>query len=140
MQKEGASSSSIHHQISSSKPKLLTIIVVLIISILAIPVILPHIAHPQMIYHIFLHIASVIIAVFLSTVSILSYKRSKSARILFMTFGFISLAIVELLYLFHATANIEEVIIPIVDVELSHVILLAMLTLFGIGVLKLNNK
>jgi hypothetical protein len=57
-----------------------------------------------------------------------------------MTFGFISLAIVELLYLFHATANIEEVIIPIVDVELSHVILLAMLTLFGIGVLKLNNK
>jgi hypothetical protein len=140
MQKEGASSSTIHHQISSSKPKLLTIIVVLIISILAIPVILPHITHPQMIYHIFLHIASVIIAVFLSTVSILSYKRSKSARILFMTFGFISLAIVELLYLFHATANIEEVIIPIVDVELSHVILLAMLTLFGIGVLKLNNK
>jgi hypothetical protein len=140
MQKEGASSSSIHHQISSSKPKLLTIIVVLIISILAIPVILPHITHPQMIYHIFLHIASVIIAVFLSTVSILSYKRSNSARILFMTFGFISLAIVELLYLFHATANIEEVIIPIVDVELSHVILLAMLTLFGIGVLKLNNK
>lgn len=141
MQKEGASSSStIYHQISSSKPKLLTIIVVLIISILAIPVILPHITHPQMIYHIFLHIASVIIAVFLSTVSILSYKRSKSARILFMTFGFISLAIVELLYLFHATANIEEVIIPIVDVELSHVILLAMLTLFGIGVLKLNNK
>jgi hypothetical protein len=41
-------------------------------------------------------------------------------------------------YLFYATVNIEAVIIPIVDIELSHIILLVMLTLFGIGVLKVN--
>lgn len=46
------------------------------------------------------------------------------------------LAIIEFLYLFHTTANIEYIMIPIVDVELSH--LIAMLTLFGIGVLKVN--
>jgi hypothetical protein len=55
-----------------------------------------------------------------------------------MTGGFSLLAIIEFLYLFHATANIEDIIIPIVDVELSHLILLVMLTLFGIGVLKVN--
>ena len=121
-----------------SKPKLLTIVTVLVLAILSIPVILPHIMHPSMIFHIFLHIISLIIALFLSIVSILSYKRSNSTRILFMTFGFFALAVIEILYLFHATANLEDVIIPIVDAELSHVILLVMLTLFGIGVLKVN--
>ena len=121
-----------------SKPKLLTIVTALVIAILSIPVILPHIMHPSMIFHIFLHIISLIIALFLSIVSILSYKRSNSVRVLFMTFGFFALAVIEILYLFHATANLEDVIIPIVDAELSHVILLVMLTLFGIGVLKVN--
>ena len=121
-----------------SKPKLLTIVTALVIAILSIPVILPHIMHPSMIFHIFLHIISLIIALFLSIVSILSYKRSNSTRILFMTFGFFALAVIEILYLFHATANIEDVIIPVVDIELSHIILFVMLTLFGIGVLKVN--
>jgi hypothetical protein len=57
---------------------------------------------------------------------------------LFMTLGFALLAVIETLYLFHATANLEDVIIPVVDVELSHIILLVMLTLFGVGVLKVN--
>ena len=55
-----------------------------------------------------------------------------------MTLGFFTLAVIETLYLFHATANIEDVIIPVVDIEVSHVILLIMLTLFGVGVLKVN--
>jgi hypothetical protein len=55
-----------------------------------------------------------------------------------MTFGFILLSAIEFLYLFHATANIEDLIVPIVDAELSHVILFVMLTLFGIGVLKVT--
>lgn len=133
-----AGGSSIQRPIYASKPKLLCIITALIIAILAVPVILPHITHPSMIYHIFLHIVSVIIAVFLAVVSILAYKRNNGMRILFMTLGFISLAVIEFLYLFHATANIEDVIIPIVDIELSHIILLVMLTLFGLGVLKVT--
>jgi hypothetical protein len=42
-------------------------------------------------------------------------------------------------YLFYGSLwSIQDVIIPIVDVELSHIILLVMLTLFGIGVLKVD--
>jgi hypothetical protein len=125
-------------QAISSKPKLLIIITVFVIAILSIPVIIPHITHPYMIYHIFLHIVSLIFALFLSVVSIISYRRTNSVRILFMTLGFFALAVIETLYLFHATANIEDVIIPIVDIELSHIILLIMLTLFGVGILKVN--
>jgi hypothetical protein len=110
----------------------------LVIAILAVLVIMPHIAHPQTIYHIFLHIISLIIAIFLSVISIIAYNRNNSTRTLFMALGFILLAVIEFLYLFHATQNIGDVIIPVVDIELSHVILLVMLILFGIGVLKVN--
>jgi len=122
-----------------SKRTLLTIITAVVIGVLMIPVILPHIGHPSMIYHISLHTLSVIIALFLSVVSVLAYRRNNnSLRLLFMSLGFCLLAAIEFLYLFHATANIPDVIIPIVDVELSHAILLIMLTLFGMGILKVN--
>jgi hypothetical protein len=123
-----------------NKPKLFLLTFILVILVLAIPVIIPHITHPSMIYHIFLHISSLIIAIFLSTVSIIAYKRNVTVRLLFMSFGFLSLAIVELFYLLYATINIEDIIIPIVHIELPHIILFAMLALFGIGVFKVNNK
>ncbi|MGC2571039.1 MAG: hypothetical protein WA364_05955, partial [Candidatus Nitrosopolaris sp.] len=56
------------HNITSSKPKLLGTITAVILAIMAIPVILPHITDKSTIYHIFLHIASVIIAIFLGVV------------------------------------------------------------------------
>jgi hypothetical protein len=121
-----------------SNCKLLAVITTALIALLAVPVIIPHITHTGMIYHILVHIASVIIAVFLTAISIIAYRRNGGSRLLFMTSGFGVLAFVEFLYLFYATANIEAVVIPIVDIELSHIILLVMLTLFGIGVLKVN--
>jgi hypothetical protein len=122
----------------TSTAKLFGIITVSVIAVLAVPVIIPHLSHTGVIYHVLVHIASVIIAVFLTAISIIAYRRNGSARLLFMMAGFAVLAFVEFLYLFYATANIETVIIPIVDIELSHIILLVMLTLFGIGVLKVN--
>jgi len=127
------------HDVVSNKPKLFALIAILVISALALPVILPHFTHPTMIYHISLHIVSLILAVFLSCVSILAYNRNRNTKMLLMMFGFCLLAVVEILYLFHSTANIQDIVVPIVDAEFSHIILLAMLTLFGIGVLKVNN-
>ena len=124
--------------IGRSYSKLLAIIALVLIAILAIPVIIPHLNHTGVIYHISLHVGSVIIAVFLTVVSVIAYRRNGSGRLLFMMGGFAVLAFVEFLYLFYATFNIEAVLIPIIDVDLSHIILLVMLTLFGIGVLKVN--
>jgi hypothetical protein len=121
-----------------SKHKLFAVISILVIVILAIPAILPHITHPSMIYHILLHLVGLILAVFLSTVSLLAYNRNRNTRMLLMTIGFPLLAIVETFYLFHITANIEDVIVPKVDVEFSHIILFIMLALFGLGILKDN--
>jgi len=122
----------------TNKPRLFAIISVAIIAILSLPVILPHVTHPSMIYHILLHIGSLIITIFLSAVSILAYNRTGSIRILLMTAGFLSLVGVEFLSLFAATENLVLFTIPSVNVELSHIFLLGMLTLFGLGVLKVD--
>lgn len=119
-----------------SKPILLALITALVIGVVA-PLIMPHITHPTMIYHIVLHIASLTIAVFLSIVSILAYRRSTGARLLFMTLGFIALAAVEFLYLLDAT-GIVSIDISALSIELPHVILLVMLAMFGLGVLRVN--
>jgi hypothetical protein len=123
----------------ASKAKLLIAISVIAVAVLSIPVILPHLNHPSMIYHIMLHIASLIVAVFLTVISEIAYKRSGSLRILFMFSGFLALTIVELIYLFDATGDIGDVALPFVHIELPHIILLVMLTLFGVGVIKANN-
>lgn len=121
---------------SVSKPIMLGLITALVIGIVA-PLVIPHVSHPTMIYHIFLHIASITIAVFLIIVSLLAYARNHGTRLLFMTLGFIALAAVEFLYLLDAT-GILSMDISALSIELPHVILLAMLTMFGLGVLKVN--
>ncbi|MGA7542475.1 MAG: hypothetical protein WBW34_05360 [Nitrososphaeraceae archaeon] len=122
----------------ASKAKLLITISVIAVAVLSIPVIVPHINHPSMIYHIVLHIVSLVVAVFLTTISAVAYRRSGSSRVLFMFFGFLALTAVELIYLFNATDDIGEVALPFVQIELPHIILLVMLTLFGVGIVKVN--
>jgi hypothetical protein len=125
-------------QESISKPVLLGLITVLVIGVVA-PLVIPHIAHPSMIYHILLHMAGLTIAIFLSIVSVLAYSRNTTTRMLLMAVGFMSLALVEFFYLLQAGGiAIGQVIIPAVNIELSHIILLIMVSLFGLGVLKVN--
>jgi hypothetical protein len=124
-------------QESVSKPILLGLITALVVGVAA-PIIVPHVTHPTMIYHIILHIASLTIAVFLGIVSVLAYKRSTGARLLFMALAFIALAIVEFLYLLDSTGIVSVFDISALGIELPHVILLVTLTMFGLGVLKVN--
>lgn len=57
-----------------------------------------------------------------------------------MTLGFMALVGVEYLYMFYATENIYGVFIPTVNIELSHLILLVMVTFFGVSFIKGANK
>jgi hypothetical protein len=127
-------------KILSDKPKLFIVVSVIVVSVLAVPLIIPHINHPQHIYHIILHIASLILSIFLFIVSISSYIRNGGSRLLFMSLGFLSLVIVEVLFLFYAARGIQDILIPGVNIELPHIILFAMLALFGIGFVKVNSR
>ena len=116
---------------------MLGLVTAIVVGILA-PLVIPHVTHPTMIYHILLHIASLTIAVFLSIVSVIAYRRSAGARLLFMMLGFMALAVVEFLYLLDATAIMNVFNFSTLGIELPHVILLMMLAMFGLGVLKVN--
>jgi hypothetical protein len=124
---------------SMSKPVLLALITALVIGVVA-PLVIPHATHPSMIYHILLHIAGLTIAIFLSIVSFLAYSRNTTTRLLLMAIGFTTLALVEFFYLLQADgiSAVGQIIIPAVNIELSHVILLLMVSLFGLGVLKVS--
>jgi hypothetical protein len=66
--------------------------------------------------------------------------RNGGSRLLFMSLGFLSLVIVETLFLFYAARGIQDILIPVVNIELPHIILFAMLTLFGLGVLRVGPR
>jgi hypothetical protein len=89
-----------------------------------------------MIYHILLHLVSLIISQFLAVVSLLAYLKNKTSRILFMTLGFITLVVAEYIYLLNSTEDIHVKFIPYVNIEISHVVLLVMVIFFGISFLK----
>jgi hypothetical protein len=120
-----------------SKPLLLGLIAAIVVGV-ASPLFVPHLSHPSMIYHVTLHIASLTVAIFLGIVSVLVYARSKSSRLLFMTLGFIALAIVEFLYLLDAAWPGNAIHISTVGIELPHIILLVMLTMFFLGVIRVS--
>ena len=120
-----------------SKTLLLGLITAVVIGVVA-PLIVTHLAHPSMIYHIILHIASLTVAIFLTVVSILAYARSTTSRLLFMTLGFIALAVVESLYLLETVWAGSVIGISATGIELPHVILLVMLALFALGVLRVS--
>jgi hypothetical protein len=126
------------YNVTSSRPKLLAIITAVVIAIMAVPVILPHITDTSTIYHIFLHVISLIIAIFLGVVSIVAYLRNGSSRLLFMMFAFLTLSVIEAMYLFDVSSKIEDIVIPGVDIAVSHVIFLVMLMLFGIGIFRVG--
>jgi uncharacterized membrane protein YhhN len=89
-----------------------------------------------MIYHILLHIAGTIIAVFLCAISIFSYREMRSPRQLFAALGFVALGLVEVVSLLNATDNVGALRIPVINMELGHLILVITLGFFGAGVLQ----
>lgn len=120
-----------------SKPKLLGLISVITL-IIFVPLIIPHIHRPHLIYFISMHVASITISTFLIVASLLAYHRTNSSKILYTTVGFSSLLIVELLFLLEVIPGTSSAMERGIYVGLPHMLLLLMLTLFGLGVLKVE--
>lgn len=96
--------------------------------------------HPSMVYHIIIHIISLDIALFLTTISFISYKKTKSKKVLLTSFSFVALFVVEIMYLLQASGFISIFYIPLIEIEFSHVMLSVMLVLFASGILKVDKK
>ncbi|MDN5847940.1 MAG: hypothetical protein L0H53_16900 [Candidatus Nitrosocosmicus sp.] len=104
------------------------------------PIILPHIHHPSMIYHIIIHIIIFEASLFLTLVSIYSYKKTKNKKVLFTSLSFGFLLVTAFLYLLETSNILGEFHIPYIEAELPHILLMFMLILFAIGVLRVESK
>lgn len=129
-----------HFQILlSNKNNLFCFLIISFVLIIVYPIILPHLAHPYMIYHITIHVISFGMALFLTLVSLLSYNKTKSKRILLTSLGFGVLLTIELLYLMQSSNMLGEFYVPYIG-EISHILLLLMIALFVTGVMKVERK
>lgn len=91
-----------------------------------------------MIYHIIVHLIGFDIALFLTFVSALSFRRTRNLKILLTSVSFGVLLFVELLYLLESTDLLGEFQLPIIGVEFSHLLMVLMLSLFAIGILRVE--
>ena len=66
-------------------------LICVVVTVGFLPVVLPHIMHPYMIYHIILHVASLSVALFLSFISVAAYMKNRSVKLLLMALGFLTL-------------------------------------------------
>ena len=93
-----------------------------------------------MIIHISIHILSLDMALFLTVISVLSFKKTKSKKVLLTSLSFSVLLIVELLYLLQSSNILGDFQIPFIEVEIPHMLLLFMLLLFAAGVIKVERR
>lgn len=126
--------------ILSNKTNLFLVLSISFTSIVVYPILLPHLFHPGMVFHIAIHILSFDMALFLTVISILSFKKTKSKKVLLTSLSFGVLLIVEFLYLLQSSAILGDYHIHFIEIELPHILLLLMVSLFAVGVIRVERK
>jgi hypothetical protein len=124
----------------NNKTHLFLVLSILFTSSIFYPLIIPHLYHPSMIFHISIHILSLNLALFLTVISILSFKKTKSKKVFLTSLSFGVLLAIEFLYLLQSTDILGDFRIPYIEIEIPHMLLLFMLTLFAAGVIRVERR
>lgn len=124
----------------SNKLNLLLVLSLSLSSIIVYPLLVPHLIHPSMVYHILIHILSLDISIFLTVISFISYKKLRSKRLLLTSLSFMFLVVIEVMYLLQAGQLMSVLYIPLIEIDFSHILLTCMIVLFAWGVLKVDKK
>ena len=118
------------------KSRLFTIVVIGVVSILAIPVIIPHILHTHHVMHIFLHVGGMTLAVFVTLLAIIAYHRLRTKRLLFSSIAFANFIAAETVNLIDSTWPSIYDIGDLALLEVAHLLTFATLGLLAIGVFR----
>lgn len=119
-----------------NRPKLFAIVIFSVISILAIPVILPHIFHEFQVFHILLHLGGVSIASFLTIISALAYTRIRTKRLLFTMIAFALFAVAEIFSVVDAAWQYTYYLGTVSADEVGHILELCTLGMFAVSVFR----
>lgn len=125
-----------YDRVIENKPTLLSIIIFTVIGILSVPIILPHLFHGGHFFHIVLHTAGTIVAVFLTIITAVAYAKIKSKRMLFTMVAFSMFIAAESMSLVDATWPFTFYIGEVSIVEISHMLIISMLGIFTLAVFR----
>jgi len=117
---------------------ILTTLILATIIVFSLPLILPHITHEYMIYHVLLHMITMLIAVLLVIISSIAYYRSRSTRMLLLMVALIALSISESINFLASVDVLRFTYIPLINIEVPHLLILLTLVFLLIGVLKVS--
>jgi hypothetical protein len=118
------------------KSTLFSIVVIGVVAVLAIPVIVPHILHGFHLAHIFLHIAGITLAVFITILAALAYSKLKTKRLLLSTFAFATFIAAEAVLVIDATWPGLYDLGDISLLEVGHLLTFSTLGLLALGVFR----
>jgi hypothetical protein len=118
------------------KSALFSIVVIGVVAILAIPVIIPHILHGFHLVHIFLHIAGITLAVFITILAALAYSKLKTKRLLLSTFAFATFIAAETVLVIDATWPGLYDLDYMSLLEIGHLLTFSTLGLLALGVFR----
>ena len=118
------------------KSTLFSVVIAGVISILAIPIIIPHLFHGYHLAHIFLHIGGITLAVFISTLAISAYFRLRTKRLLLSAVAFTTFIGAESALLVDSSyPNVFDFGILPLD-EVGHLLTFITLGLLALGVFR----
>ena len=118
------------------KSTLFSVVVIGVVAILAIPVIVPHILHGFHLAHIFLHVAGITLAVFITILAILAYSKLKTKRLLLSTFAFATFIAAEAVLVIDATWPTLYDLGYLSLLEIGHLLTFSTLGLLALGVFR----
>lgn len=118
------------------KSTLFSIVIIGVVTILAIPVIIPHILHGYHLVHIFLHIGGISLAVFITILATLAYSKLKTKRLLLSAVAFANFIGAEIVLLFDATWPTLYYLGDVSLSEIGHLLTFSTLGLLAIGVFR----
>ena len=122
------------YPIEERKSSFFLIIVVIGAILVSIPIISNHFLHPEHYFHIAVHEAGFVLAVFLFTMTIIAYKNTKIRRMLFAAGAFLTLSITQLGYMIEKINTPENMEIESVAEEHFDIGILIMTALFAFGI------
>lgn len=127
---------SIYTSLFESKPRLFTSVILIVVGIAGVPLVLPNIFHGYHPIHIVLHTSGIVFAAFLTIVSSFAYVKMRTKKLFYTVIAFSMFIGAESLSLVDATWPFTFYLGSISLLEISHMLVIAMLGIFTIAVFR----
>ena len=118
-------------QVSNNNGRILLAIAVAISLAISIPFVIYHSSHIDGILHMSIHAVGFVLASFLTTMALISWRRTRIPRMMFSGFAFGALALAQVVYMYlerndHSHFTFEN--------EIFDILIVAVTVLFAVGV------